>query len=314
MGERKVMNKYFPPDFDPSLIPKRSRPKNEQIKVRIMIPFTLQCEKCGEYCYRGTKFNSRSEIVAGEDYLGLKIFRFYIKCPDCISEIIFRTDPKNSDYTLEHGASRNFEPWKQADDEIEARQKAQEEEEKGDSMAALENRTEQSKREIDILDALEEIKELNASRGKINEKISGVLDAMATQDNLAQVEQDRKDDSDDRRAMDAFQSKRSETINRLESDSASASESAGGTRKNNATSLFGNLNCLTGLPVEEKAEDGPGPLGALGMVVLKKKKKDKKEKKKKKKKDKEKSKKKEKNKSKKGVKRKAEGAAEATAS
>lgn len=28
----------------------------------------------------------------------------------------FKTDPQNSDYTVESGASRNFEPWRDEDE------------------------------------------------------------------------------------------------------------------------------------------------------------------------------------------------------
>jgi hypothetical protein len=102
---------------------------------------------CGVWC-SGKKFNARKEDVIGEDYLGLRIFRFYIKCTSCSAEIVFKTDPKNSDYVCEAGAQRNFEPWRQAaatDEEVKAQK---EEEEKNDAMRKLENRSVASKREV----------------------------------------------------------------------------------------------------------------------------------------------------------------------
>ena len=41
MSERKVLNKYFPPDFDPELITRRKHPKNSQQVVRLMAPFSM---------------------------------------------------------------------------------------------------------------------------------------------------------------------------------------------------------------------------------------------------------------------------------
>jgi hypothetical protein len=51
-----------------------------------------------------------------QTYLGIQIFRFYFKCTRCSAEITFKTDPQNSDYTVESGASRNFEPWREQDE------------------------------------------------------------------------------------------------------------------------------------------------------------------------------------------------------
>eukprot|EP01095_Lingulamoeba_sp_RSL-Kostka_P009941 TRINITY_DN3485_c0_g3_i1.p1 TRINITY_DN3485_c0_g3~~TRINITY_DN3485_c0_g3_i1.p1 ORF type:complete len:252 (+),score=73.78 TRINITY_DN3485_c0_g3_i1:144-899(+) len=166
MAERKVLNKYYPPDFDPSKLPKIKKPKNAQHKVRIMIPFTACCMTCGTFMYAGKKFNARKETVLGEDYVGIKIFRFYIKCPTCSSEITFKTDPKNSDYKMETGASRNFQPLKQNGRDVV--QEVEEKNEERDALAELESRTEESKNEMDILDALDELKSLNDRHIKYN--------------------------------------------------------------------------------------------------------------------------------------------------
>jgi hypothetical protein len=49
MGERKVLNKYIPPDFDPSKIPKGNKLKLGQMKVRMMLPMSVCCNTCGNY-------------------------------------------------------------------------------------------------------------------------------------------------------------------------------------------------------------------------------------------------------------------------
>merc|ERR1712118_350388 len=85
MGERKILNKYFPPDFDPTNLPKGKRTLDNYMKVRMMMAMTVQCEVCREFISKGTKFNMRKEDVLGEKFLGLQIFRFYFKCPRCNS-------------------------------------------------------------------------------------------------------------------------------------------------------------------------------------------------------------------------------------
>lgn len=54
-------------------------PKNRQYTVRLMAPFNMRCKTCGEYIYKGKKFNARKEDVENQDYLGIRIYRFYIK-------------------------------------------------------------------------------------------------------------------------------------------------------------------------------------------------------------------------------------------
>src|SRR3954469_20316076 len=97
MAERKVLTKYYPPDFDPSAIgrtPKHLRKSGPKvITVRLMAPFSMKCTHCGEFIYRGRKFNARKETLE-ERYLSIPMYRFYIRCTRCSGEITFRTDPK----------------------------------------------------------------------------------------------------------------------------------------------------------------------------------------------------------------------------
>src|SRR5579871_5827999 len=106
MSERKVLTKYYPPDFDPSALRRQRGPKQDGPKVstvRLMAPFSMRCTSCGEYIYKGRKFNARKEHT-DEKYYSISIYRFYIRCTRCSSEIVFKTDPKNMDYECEKNA------------------------------------------------------------------------------------------------------------------------------------------------------------------------------------------------------------------
>ncbi|KAK4694871.1 hypothetical protein P7C71_g2773, partial [Lecanoromycetidae sp. Uapishka_2] len=144
MSERKVLTKYYPPDFDPSKITRTRGPKAVGPKT--------QTE------------------TTEEKYLNIPIYRFYIRCTRCSAEITFKTDPKAMDYTCEKGAKRNFEVWRDPDantnpleteeemlDRIEAEQA-----EAGGAMAELETKVVDAKREMEIADALDEIRTRNA--------------------------------------------------------------------------------------------------------------------------------------------------------
>ncbi|KAL1959392.1 hypothetical protein VTO42DRAFT_2195 [Malbranchea cinnamomea] len=176
MSERKVLTKYYPPDFDPSVItrkPKHLRGTGPKLlTVRLMAPFSLKCTTCGEYIYKGRKFNARKETT-DEKYLNIPIYRFYIRCTRCSSEITFKTDPKNMDYVCERGAKRNFEPWREAKpelnetveetlDRLEREENEEAEREERDKMMELEEKMLDSKREMAIADALDEIRTRNA--------------------------------------------------------------------------------------------------------------------------------------------------------
>ena len=168
MSERKVLNKYYPPDFDPSKIPRARCPKNRKFAVRLMAPCNMKCLTCNEYIAQGKKFNARKEDVENLTYLGIRIYRFYIKCPGCLSEISFRTDPESTDYILEAGAHRNFQALRLAEAQAAKEEQEIKDEIKSNPMLLLENRTQQSQHEMEVLESLEDLTELNEARAGID--------------------------------------------------------------------------------------------------------------------------------------------------
>ena len=149
----------------------------------------MRCTTCGEFVYKGKKFNARKQPT-GESYLGIKIIRFYIKCPRCSGEIRFKTEPKIGDYVCEVGAVRNYEPWRERVEEeetIEERldrlekedEEKQEKDERErlygpmantngnnnnseDPIGDLESKVLDAKREMEIQDELDELRSRNA--------------------------------------------------------------------------------------------------------------------------------------------------------
>ncbi|KXL51212.1 hypothetical protein M433DRAFT_5723 [Acidomyces richmondensis BFW] len=219
MSERKVLSKYYPPDFDPSKIERRRGPKPsgpKQQVVRLMAPFSMRCTSCGEYIYKGRKFNARKETT-DEKYYAISIFRFYIRCTRCSAEITFKTDPKNMDYTCEKGARRNFEPWRESklaeETEEERLDRLEREEAERDAMRELEQKTEDARTEMAVADALDEVRMRNAARERaIPNGEAGVL----TDPNDERDEEAKRAEREiEEQARAAFQSATGEKIRRL---------------------------------------------------------------------------------------------------
>ncbi|KAK6855729.1 hypothetical protein PG995_007880 [Apiospora arundinis] len=171
MSERKVLTKYYPPDFDPSALGRQRKPKQagpRVITVRLMAPFSMRCLTCGEYLPKGRKFNARKETNQEEKYLGIQIFRFYIRCTRCSAEITFKTDPRVNDYVCERGAKRNTEPWRPLKEETDEERldRLEKEEEERNAMEELEAKTVDAKREMAVADMLDEIRTSNARRDR----------------------------------------------------------------------------------------------------------------------------------------------------
>ncbi|KAB2039439.1 hypothetical protein ES319_D02G009400v1 [Gossypium barbadense] len=178
MGERKVLNKCYPPDFDPSKLPRVRRPKNQQMKT----------------------------------YLGIQIFRFYFKCTKCSAEMTIKTDPQNSDYVVESGATRNFEPWRAEDAEAEKERWKRESEEMGDAMKSLENRTLDSKREMDILAALDEMKSMKSRHATVS--VDSMLEALQR----TAAEKEKKIEEEDEALIKSIFQKPKEFVRRISDD------------------------------------------------------------------------------------------------
>lgn len=181
--------------------------------VRLMAPFNMRCKTCGEYIYKGKKFNARKETVQNEKYLELPIFRFYIKCTRCLAEITFKTDPENTDYAMEHGATRNFQAEKLIEEEEKRFQKEREEEELNNPMKVLENRTKDSKMEMDVLENLQELKELNQRQANVD------FDSMLVHYRETEEEIKRRQEEEDEREMRAMLNEAQKRQLAIDSDS-----------------------------------------------------------------------------------------------
>jgi len=72
---------------------------------------------------------------------------------------------------MENGAIRNFESIRLAEKQAEAAAKQLKDEEVNNPMKILENRTRDSKREMDVLETLEDLRELNAAHASVDPKI-----------------------------------------------------------------------------------------------------------------------------------------------
>jgi hypothetical protein len=191
MGERKVLNKYIPPDFDPALVPRGTKlsSKDGTVPVRMMLPFSIQCSTCHTFLYRGRKFNSKKEPMGGPDgrYLGITRWRFYIKCTACARPITFLTDPKNADYEMESGGTRNYELQRDRADHEKETAEQKERSEKEDPMKALEHRVLESQYEMADMENLEQIKAMNARHVKL---LAGVGTNKKKEDKKTEEEED----------------------------------------------------------------------------------------------------------------------------
>ncbi|KAH3758827.1 CWC16 protein [Pelomyxa schiedti] len=121
MGERKAVNKYYPPDWRPEYgsltkyhgqhpLHERARKIHEGIIIiRFELPYNIWCGGCGIHIAKGKRFNAEKKCVG--NYFSTKIFKFRMRCHLCPNYFEIQTDPQHSDYVIVSGASRKVETW-----------------------------------------------------------------------------------------------------------------------------------------------------------------------------------------------------------
>ena len=117
MAERKSVNKYYPPDWDPSkgslntfhgshpLRERASRLHSHGILVvRFEMPYPVRCQACHGLIDKGVRFNADKQRVG--NYFSTPLFSFTMHCPLCSNTIRLDTDPQARDYAVVEGAVR----------------------------------------------------------------------------------------------------------------------------------------------------------------------------------------------------------------
>ncbi|KAH0518278.1 Coiled-coil domain-containing protein 94 [Microtus ochrogaster] len=101
------------------------------------------------------------------------------------------TDPENTDYTVEHGATSSFQAEKLLEEEEKRVQKEREDQELNNPMKDLENRTKDSKLEMEVLENLQELKDLNQQQAHVD------FEAMLLQHRLLQEQRRQQQEEED---------------------------------------------------------------------------------------------------------------------
>lgn len=125
MSDRKNVNKYYPPDFDPSkgslntqqgqhVLRKRANKLSEGILViRFEMPFNCWCLGCSAHIGKGVRYNA--EKSAAGKYFSTTIWNFRMKCHLCNHPFLIRTDPKTAQYLCVEGLRAKDESFSAAD-------------------------------------------------------------------------------------------------------------------------------------------------------------------------------------------------------
>lgn len=105
MAERKAIQKYYPPNWEPKhgslnafhrshpLRQRASKLKTEGILViRFEMPFNMWCSKCKIMIPEGKRFNAEKKTVG--HYFTTPIRSFSMNCLNCGNNVVIQTDPQ----------------------------------------------------------------------------------------------------------------------------------------------------------------------------------------------------------------------------
>ncbi|XP_057654561.1 coiled-coil domain-containing protein 130 homolog [Diorhabda carinulata] len=121
MGERKGVNKYYPPDYDPRVgglnkflgthaLRERARKIDKGIIIiRFEMPYNIWCEGCKNHIGMGVRYNAEKTKVGM--YYTTPVYEFKMKCHLCDNHFVIRADPANLDYVIQSGARRQENRW-----------------------------------------------------------------------------------------------------------------------------------------------------------------------------------------------------------
>lgn len=130
MADRRAVNKYYPPDWEPSKgslntyqkshhLRARARKIDEGILVvRFEMPFSIWCSSCDNHIGMGVRYNAEKSRVGS--YHTTPIYQFVMKCHLCDNHFEIQTDPRNLDYVIIKGARRQVRMTDKEDEEDQA--------------------------------------------------------------------------------------------------------------------------------------------------------------------------------------------------
>ncbi|KAI1886651.1 hypothetical protein AGOR_G00198000 [Albula goreensis] len=204
MGERKGVNKYYPPDFDPAKHGslngyRNSHPLRERARklsqgiliIRFEMPYNIWCDGCKNHIGMGVRYNAEKKKVG--NYYTTPIYRFRMKCHLCVNYIEMQTDPASCDYVIVSGARRKEERWDMAENEqILTTERTEKEKLETDAMYKLDHGGRDKEKLRTALPSLSELQEMQSS-WKDDFQINSALRRKFRDEKKVMAEEEEKD-------------------------------------------------------------------------------------------------------------------------